>query len=79
MQGVRGVAVEILTQGYEALQRQVQAMETAPALQLPEGLANGLLLQQHIDLIQENERLQQENIKAQRRFDRMEIKGTKMP
>ena len=64
--------MEILTQGYEALQRQVQAMETAPAFQLPEGLENGLLLQQNIDLVQENERLRQENVEAQRRFDRME-------
>ena len=47
-------------------------METAPAFQLPEGLENGLLLQQNIDLVQENERLRQENVKAQRRFDRME-------
>ena len=54
------------------MQRQVQAMETAPAFQLPEGLENGLLLQQNIDLGQENERLRQENVEAQRRFDRME-------
>ena len=64
--------MEILTQGYEALQRQVQAMETALAFQLPDGVQNGLLLQQNIDLVQENERLWQESVKAQLCFERME-------
>ena len=64
--------VEVLTQGYEVLQRQVQAMETAPAFQLPEGVQNGLLLQQNIDLVQENGRLRQESVEAELRFERME-------
>ena len=47
-------------------------METAPTFQLPEGLGNGILLQQNIDLVQENGRLREENVDRLQQSERLE-------